>query len=79
MKHQHLTHDLLSVSVTEYQGCFLITVSDSHTAAIVLERVIKYKVHCWIGLNHQQSYGEPFIYAAHPVQMWQPTVHTMED
>ena len=79
MKHTHLTHDIPNVTVTEYEGSFLIQVSDSQAASIILERVIKYKVCCWIGLHQQQTYGEPFIYAAHPLKMWMATVYTQPE
>ncbi|ESA32049.1 hypothetical protein N836_28250 [Leptolyngbya sp. Heron Island J] len=70
MTHQHLTQNIADIRVTECEGSFLITVSDSFAAAIVLERVIRYQVRCWIGLHQQQTYGAPFIYAAYPLQMW---------
>ena len=70
MKHQYLTRNIQDIRVTEIEGSFLITVSDSFAAAIVLERVIKYDIRCWIGLHRQQTYGEPFIYAVHPLQIW---------
>ena len=79
MQYNHLTHDIPNIAVTEYEGRFLITVPDGQSAAIVLERVIKYGIHCWIGLQNQSPHDESWIYAAYPLEMWIATVATLPE
>ena len=74
MTYTALIQNISNVTVTECEGSFLITVSNSHDAEILLERVIKQKAHCWIGIRSPQTEHTLSIYAAYPIQMWGATV-----
>lgn len=74
MQYKNLIQNIPNVTVTAYGGSFLITVPDSNAAATVLDRVIKDKARCWIGIHPQQPEEELSIYAAYPIQMWIATV-----